>query len=204
MKHRILLCSLQTLLCLSMVFAQETRPRIGLGVSLNPTALLALSSTLVSFVPVGLSNIFVPIELSKEFRIEPEFGILTTSDEHPGGTAQVKSSSSLIRLGIGVLRVFPVDDSYNLYVGPRLGLLLTSSTSQSGSFPETGQSETDFYVGLVTGGEHMFSSHFSMGGEVQLNYVSFGTPTYTPSSPTGTQSRSMFTNNALMFFRWYF
>jgi hypothetical protein len=61
------------------------------------------------------------------------------------------------------------------------------------------------YGGLAVGGEFFISPHFSLGGEAQLNYIAFSDPEVNPT-PSSTQSRTnkIVTNNALMFFRWYF
>jgi hypothetical protein len=111
----------------------------------------------------------------------------------------------MLRLGVGLFAVRPVDSSFNSYFGPRVGILSTSSTSSSTGSSESKTTETDFFVGFCLGGEYLLSPHFSMGGEAQLNYISFGNPDRTSGSATSsTRSQSLFTNNAVMFFRWYF
>lgn len=205
MKTNLLLTCLTISLLVSLAFSQETKKKIGLGVSLNPTALLSSSSTSTLYLPVGLTNIYVPINVAESFRLEPEAGIFTSSSESSSGSFSSKSSSSFIRLAVGLFYLSSPDNSFNSYVGPRIGVLMTSSTSQQTGNPEYKTSETDFFIGLAIGGEYLISPHFGLGGEAQLNYISFGQPDVSPapSSPS-TQSRSMFTNNALMFFRWYF
>jgi hypothetical protein len=206
MKHARVLCCIQLLFCLSLVVAQETKPKIGIGVSLNPTALLSTSSSSIMFLPVGFTNIHVPFDVGKNFRVEPEAGIFTYSYETTAGGSTSSSSTSIIRIGSGFFYQMPVDETFNTYVGPRVGLLFSTETSKSSSSStEYKTSETDFSVGLALGGEYLISPHFSLGGEVQLNYVSFGEPSVTPSSSTNaTVTRSLFTNNALVFFRWYY
>ena len=115
------------------------------------------------------------------------------------------NTSTLFRLGIGLFRILPYDETFHAYIGSRIGILLSSSTSSYTGSSESSTSETDFFIGIAAGGEYLFSSHFSIGGEVQLNYVSFGEPSITPAPLTSSsQSQSIITNNALMFFRWYF
>ncbi len=36
------------------------------------------------------------------------------------------------------------------------------------------KSKTDFFIGPAIGGEYMFNKHFSLGGEINLNYISIG------------------------------
>ncbi|RCK72652.1 MAG: hypothetical protein IGBAC_0463 [Ignavibacteriae bacterium] len=193
MNHKLLLCILGVVSCLSTASGQESQTKIGVGVSLNPTALLSTSTSSTLFLPVGLTNIYIPIMVSANFRIEPEAGIYSLSSETSSGSSTRKSSLSILRLAIGLFYVLPAESSFNSYFGPRVGILSTSSTSSFTGSTEAKTSETDFFIGFCVGGEYLFSPHFSAGGEAQLNYISFGNP-----------DRSVFTNNALMFFRWYF
>ena len=114
------------------------------------------------------------------------------------------NSSSVIRIGLGAFYSHVLENNFNTYFGPRIGFLFNSSTSHYTGSPETTTSETDFFIGFCTGGEYLLSSHFSLGGEVQLNYISFGEPDVSPSTSTSSRSQSIFTTNALVFFRWYF
>jgi hypothetical protein len=205
MKTKLVLYILTAVCCLSLAVSQESHTIIGVGVSLNPTALFSTSTSSTLFLPVGFTNIYIPIMVSANFRIEPEAGIYSLSSENTSGSFTSKSTSTMLRLGVGLLYVFSSESSFSSYVGPRLGILSNSSTSSSTGSSELKTSETDFFIGLCVGGEHSFSAHFSIGGEVQMNYISFGEPDRTPAQPTtSTRTQSAFTNNALMFFRWYF
>lgn len=205
MKQALLLSILGVICSVSIALAQESQTKVGIGVSLNPTALFGSGSSSTLFLPVGLTNIYIPIMASANFRIEPEAGIYSLSSETSSGSFSSKSSSSILRLAIGLFYVRPSESSFNSYFGPRVGILSTSSTLSSTGFPESKTSETDFFIGFCVGGEYLFSSHFSAGGEAQLNYISFGNPDRTPAPTTpSTRSQSVLTNNALMFFRWYF
>jgi hypothetical protein len=205
MKQTFLVSILGLICCLSFALGQESQTKVGIGVSLNPTALFSSGSSSTLFLPVGLTNIYIPIMASANFRIEPEAGIYSESSENTSGSFSSKSSSTILRLGVGLFYVRSSETSFSSYVGPRLGILSTSSTSSSTGSSESKTSETNFFIGLCVGGEHSFSSHFSIGGEAQLNYISFGNPDRTPASTTpSTRSQSVFTNNALMFFRFYF
>lgn len=198
---------------LSSAFAQALNPKIGIGISLNPIALFSSGSTSMTFLPVGLTNLYLPVDMSKSLRLEPEVGIYSTSAENSySGTAyspaySTKSSGSITRFGFGIFYLMPADTSFHTYVGPRIGLLLTSS-ELSTTLPHgttITSDETDVFVGLAIGGEYMFSSHFSLGGEAQLNYIGLGEPSVSPASATNpTENRHMITNNGLVFIRWYF
>lgn len=200
------------LLSFSVGAAQDSGTRIGFGVSLNPVTIFNLSTTSFSLITYGMTSIYVPIDAGKNFRVEPEVGILTSSTDYtypatsysPAYTTS--SSSSGIRIGCGLLYIAPVDSTFNIYLGPRIGLLLSSDKYKSStSSMEQTESETDFVLAGALGGEYLLSSHFGLGAEIQLTYISYGEPSITPA-PSGmaSVSRSTFSSSALAFFRWYF
>lgn len=206
--------------------AQDPTPRqprpLGIGANLNPTGLFVIDNDATTFLPVGLTNLLLTITPTAQFRIEPEVGIYTTSmtateEVDPGGappmTATSEYTSTVTRVGTGIFYRIEPTESFAIYVGPRVGLVF-SSTSESmdfgGSTPSTRESsETDIVAGLASGGEYMLGSHFSLGAEVQFNYVSFGTPEVTQSpaqSPSNDDemSRTAMSTNALVMARFYF
>lgn len=206
--------------------AQDPTPReprpIGIGVNLNPTGLFVIDSDATTFLPVGLTNLLVTITPTRQFRIEPEVGIYTTSmtateEVDPGGappmTATSEYTATVTRVGTGIFYRIEPAESFAIYVGPRVGLVF-SSTSQSvdlgsGTPSTLESSETDIVVGLASGGEYMLGSHFSLGAEVQFNYVSFGTPevTQTPAQSGSIDdevSRTTMSTNAVVVARFYF
>jgi len=205
MKFSSLLISVGLFVISSLCLSQESDIKIGLGVSLNPTALLNSSTSATIFLPIGFTNIYAPITFQQKYRIEPEAGIYSQSSTVKSGALLSNSSSTLVRLGIGVLKIQSYEDTFNAYYGSRIGILLVSSTSTYTGSPDASAKETDYYIGFVAGGEHMLSQHFGIGGEIQINYVDFGNPVRTPTPSTSSErDQSVITNNALMFFRWYY
>lgn len=209
MKIKLSLILLLTILELSKVNGQENKVKIGLGVSINPFALFYTSSTSDFFVPVDITNIYIPVMVKPNFRIEPEAGIFSHSYEYTSGTNISKHTLTVFRIGIGLFYMHSIDTSFSTYLGPRTGILSTSEksgyTSSYSGDEENTFSEIDFFIGLCLGGEYLFSRHFSAGGEVQLNYIKYGNPERTPASITSTNyTQSIFTNNCLLFIRWYF
>jgi hypothetical protein len=71
-------------------------------------------------------------------------------------------------LGDGVFYRLPTTASLTAYVGLRFVLLFRS---KSGEFYESQEdaSATDVSIGAALGREYFFSSHFSIGGEFQIN-----------------------------------
>jgi len=200
---KILYSILNLILISNIIIAQETELSFGLGVSLNPTAVFGNSSSIM-LLPVGFSNFYIPITLNNSKRIEPEFGIYSYSSESTSEGYSIENSSTITRLGLGLLFLKPYSDNFNASFGLRIGLLSHSTTSKYNG-ETSSRDQSDLYIGIVVGGEHMLSEHFSIGGEIQLNYIEIGEEKRTPSASNGNdRSESMITNNALLFFRWYY
>jgi hypothetical protein len=168
----------------SPLMAQEPEriaPTWGLGVSLTPAALVSSSG---QFIPIGLGNLYLPIYAASGLRLEPEFGLLRTSTS----SGSFSNSSTSLRLGVGVFGMLRDRGPTRIYLGPRVGLIATSSGSST--------SRTDMYVTGALGGEHFFGPHFSLGGEVQLQYLSLDT------GGSGSSANAISTNG-LVFIRIY-
>ena len=156
-------------------------------------------------MPVGLGNIYFPLIIGSSLKVEPEFGLLRLSEKATGSFGESEVSSTLLRLGLGVFWITPLRGSFRAYVGPRVGIVRQSSSFSFSSQPEQQVTQTHRILELATGGEHLFSSHFSLGGEVRLSYITAGEPKETPSSPNPVeQNESIVTTNALILLRWYF
>ena len=204
MKSRLWLAAVATLTIAATADAQERGVTFGIGTSLNPTAIFSGDGGLALF-NVGLGNIYFPLIIGSSFKLEPEFGLLRLSEKTTDGTTSSESSATLTRLGIGAFWVTPIRESFRAYVGPRVGIVRNSESSRFGTGPERKVTQTDLVLELVTGGEHLFSSHFSLGGEVRLTYINVGEREVTPSPPPSPseQSSSILTTNALILLRWY-
>jgi hypothetical protein len=194
-------------LAASPAVAQESRAgRVGIGVTVNPTTVLADES--LGFLPLGVTNFVLPIRMSGRVTLEPEFGVFRFSeDETSAGGFETETTLSNYRVGVGLL--FNLADRAALipYVGPRAGLVLTSleeSSTFGGTTTTTSQDQTGFYFGGALGAQHFFTRHFSLGGEVQLLYT---TISYDETASGGTppdRSQSLISTNGLVMLRWYF
>jgi hypothetical protein len=185
---------------------QTYSPKAGVGMAFiiaSPAGQLA-----------GFLNLFVPVNVSSHFRLEPQIGWHTGSFHEvasdPGSPANsLTGSTRVLLLGVGFLGTRrPGDGSTVLYYGPRVGLAWTRDNLTDGSSASSlTETQSNWYANLVVGGEHLFS-HLSIGGEVGLGYLHRGTPHWTQTGPTtftaaDTKGHDLGTN-ATALVRWYF
>lgn len=196
------------------VSAQESPRRfaLGIGVALNPVALLVSANGLNDLVvPIGLGNVTVPMSIGARVRLEPEFGLTRYSSETNVDTADFNAQTAVtaLRLGVGLSIVVLEEAGLRTYAGFRVGLSRfsesSSQTSPFGDF-EGSLKRTDSHIGVMFGGEYFLARRFSLGAELQLTRVSFGetqveSAPVTPSFPSPTTS--LWSTNGLVAFRFY-
>ncbi len=130
----------------SMQEAHAERGTIGFGTSVD----LRFGNT------VGLGNILVPIHLNEKFVIEPEFGVLHTSEtdnnsfDQEGEAIENTESTLSLRLGSGFLYKSAINKNVNIYGGLRLGINYMSSNDEN-EVRTSKSTRTDLWVGGVTG-----------------------------------------------------
>lgn len=192
MRSKLWLSVAAVLVLATTANAQSTSDgaKIGIGVSISPLASLFSTDTGLLSVPGGTFAFYVPINIGETIKVEPELGFF----RYKVSQGDNESSETQWRLGTGLFYVFAERESLRPYLGPRVGIVSTSDKVNG-----EGDTQTDFFVGLALGAEYYFSSHFTLGGEFQFNYVNFG-------SPEGIDdlSRNLFSSNGLIFVRWYF
>ncbi|MFC4309041.1 hypothetical protein ACFPN2_08115 [Steroidobacter flavus] len=102
--------------------------------------------------------IYVPIDFSDKFRLEPSLRYYKEErNDDPG----FDSESDLLELGVGVFGKSKVTEAAQIYYGGRITYFDGSS--------KTGSSKTtvDGYgIAPTFGVEYVFGGHFSLGGEV--------------------------------------
>jgi len=167
----------------------QAQTKVGIGVSLTG------SGASIDFFEALLSpaTIYVPITFGS-FRIEPEFGIFRTSSS--SGDSDFSSSETVLQLGTGLFGLKRVNQT-QIYYGIRVGMTRVSSSSKF-SGTKNDDSRTNIYFSPATGAEYLFSDHFSLGGEMQLVYLSLG------SSDGSDASGSIIRTRGLFFSRWHF
>ena len=186
------------------VKAQDDPVRIGFGVGfgreLTSVYVYDFEELSVITLPVEFADLSVTIR-SKNFLFEPTFGYYSTSRSYTSSAERKQeTNSSNLRLGT-VLAYVNTNESLNYYYGIDLGVILASESIESnylGSTQTSDKSKTDFFIGPAIGGEYMFSNNFSLGGEIQVNYISFGN--FNDDSDISTSAIS---SRGKIILRWY-
>jgi hypothetical protein len=192
------------LLVAELLHAQEQQPdkrtQVGIGITIGKEFTVSGEDGSFIFLPVGFTNIYVPILIRSKFRIEPELGWFRSSQS--GDITEYSFTS--FRYGLGIFSATQ-KQKMHLYYGLRLGINRTSISYKSAEFflSNEGTSKTDFFIGPSLGGEYFFSDHFTLGGEAQLNYISIG-QFDGDRSPSNEVSESAWATRTLLFLRWYF
>ncbi len=184
------------------------KPKIGVGVSFSPFNAFVQQ---IEIPPLQLADFRIPIFIGSRFKLEPEFGILHISNQEetsteasdfspyfPTGT--VKETFTQLRLAISAYYRHPVSERLEIYVGPRVGII-RNSESMSTNGGEDSETLTHLSLGAVLGGEYFFSTHFSLGGEVQFNYLNRDEP---ENSFLSRQESSLLNTHGSVLLRFYF
>jgi hypothetical protein len=141
---------------------------VGVGAALGAEYVLTGETWL------AMMTVYVPIELGKYFRLEPDFGLGHLTED--SGTDYEKSSTA-IRFGIGAMYAWD-RGKVGLYAGMRFSLRIGVDKEQTTLVPFSSDSEsetkevthTSLGINLepCVGAHYFFSPHFSLGGELQL------------------------------------
>jgi Outer membrane protein beta-barrel domain len=194
----------------AQVPAQPGQTRFGVGIALAPATLdLGQGATQQSsYIPVGFGDLYFPLLVGRAFKLEAQAGLLKYKSEvsYPYSATYTANGTSL-RLGLGAFAVKPLGGSATLvYFGPRVQWIRTTYSADYGAgSPAQTVTEVDWVFAGVLGGEHFLSEHFSLGAELQLDYVRYGTPSYDQSTGSvATVSQSMVATTGLLMLRAYF
>lgn len=166
-------------------FAQQHdtagRPTVGIGVSIVP-----IETGSFTFPTV---EVYVPIRLAPQLRLEPSLGIQTAN--RPNGSGAPDTSD--VTIGLGVFYVQQLAAPLDLYAGGRLKLNFASWDS---NVSNASDSSTDVVLAAALGGEYYLVPKFSVGLEGQLGYYS--------RSEASIDEASGFFTTGLAFMRLYF
>lgn len=214
-------CTALLFACCSAVYAQRNSSSIGIGAAINPVTLYTESegSDGTLSVPVQTAALFVPLQLGETFRIEPQFGLLSTSTERTAysgtnvASGRIERTKTGMMIGTGLFYTFLPDTTTRGYVGARVGWIQAKNSLEfvplgKGENVVTTYKQSSAFYGAAIGGEYYLSHFMSLGMELGLTAISFGdveyevTPSVTPPSLPDV-SQSALSTNALVFVRFY-
>lgn len=160
---------------------QSTKPFIGLGVGLPTSELGTVAGVFGIDGGVVAPQLYVPINVLPNLRIEPQIGFLTWSDDATG------DERSFWSIGTGAFWLMPLAESVNMYVGPRLVLAFFKEEEPTGIGVQK-RSATDVLLAAALGGEAFLHPRLSLGAEGQIGYTWLGDVEET--SETGQKSET--------------
>ena len=167
-----------SMLSTTMSSAQDAGLGVTLGAGDIGTSLMQVITDGVALAPTVYILYNTP-----SVRWEPSLGFSRASDEN--------SSSTIIIVGVGVLKPTQINDNFARYFGVRVGYVsMKQEYDYNGSEED---SETGISIAPVFGAEYKFSNYFSIGGETQASYF----------RPSDEGSKIMLLK-AVVFFRFYF
>jgi len=141
-------------------------------------------------------------------RFEPNFGFFNYSQtidvNNPYENYKREQTISNFRIG-AVIAYANAVTSVNLYYGLNIGVIISSTSADISGQESNDESKTDFFIGPAIGGEYMFSDNFSLGGEIQVNYISVGQFDQEGVDPDYTVdvSESVVSTRGMIILRWY-
>ncbi|MCK5740672.1 MAG: hypothetical protein KAH48_00530 [Chlorobi bacterium] len=129
-------------------------------------------------MPAALINFHLPIHINKTFRIEPEFGFYSgTNDFTELRGYKYVNSLSYYRVGIGGFYTLNTYPKTSMYIGPRICILF-SNFERKRALPgmmthSENILEKAVMFGASFGGEYVLTNYLSLGMELQLNYYNY-------------------------------
>jgi len=202
---KILVATLLSLSLTILSFPQEEDNNVQFGFGVSLSSELSMYSVYgevgeqqIITQPLNLAN-FSMIIKGNFFRFEPSLGYFTISSDYSNDGYTYERSSSNIRLGAVLAFNNDPIESVDFYYGIDFGVIISSySFTSNVSDQSTDDSKTDFFIGPAVGGEYMFIKYFSLGGEINLNYIYIGQY----DSDNGISQWAISTRG-IIYLRWY-
>ena len=179
MKRKLVLLGFALVLCTSLASGKDVKatPERHGDSTLTTPGTPGHSAHVRIGVALGLGlgeayavNISFPIIAARNFRIEPQLGLLSVADAASRrlGVQVNKYSYAWGRLGLGLFYVFPLRAYSNVYFGPRIARLATGDlfSDEVGKWPER-----KGYLIAPSGGLELGSSHLRLALEVSWDYI---------------------------------
>jgi hypothetical protein len=165
---------------------------------------------------VGLSAksdnglIYVPIDVSPKFRVEPYVRYstddTTSFETTPPQVTLTGQETETLEVGAGLFGLALPNESLRIYYGARAGYLNIHDTFELHSGTEVirvSDTSVGYHVAPTFGFEYLFNSHFTLGGEAAYFYDHFESDQRFGSSNSDFESESIGTE-AFLILRYYF
>ena len=142
---------------------------------------LCSSSALAADFGIGISArsddgfLYVPIDVSKTFRIEPTVRYGTSELSFSEDGSEDSQDTATWEIGVGLFGKKQITDVAHVYYGARLAYVDTETTAvQPLGFGDVLRSESTqdgYRIGPTLGFEYLFGGHFSIGGEAGYTFL---------------------------------
>lgn len=169
-----------------------------------------------------ISNIYLPIQLGNNLRVEPMIGI-SMSDRSTIQDTLIKSdvvyNNNSYKFGIGVFYTFHPIKMTSVYTGLRFTNVYTTYTNYyrntrridsntiSIESSNSVSKQKSYILGAVIGAEIYATKQFSVGIEAQFNYTRYSTPNQSDLQVNAIYTKYDYysiNNSCLIFARYYF
>jgi opacity protein-like surface antigen len=162
---------------------------VAVGLALCSSPVLAADFGIGVSVRSDDGWVYVPIDISKNFRLEPSVRYSSRETSSPSvAPAYASLEVDSLELGIGVFGLQQVEEAAHLYYGGRVAYVDTSITQ---TFRDE-SSQDGYRIGPTVGFEYLFGGHFSVGGEASYMFVELDGDDNSEQSSSGTETRLIF------------
>ena len=147
--------------------AQEVNESSGTDNSVQFGIGVALNSFLKNFsYGDNLPTIYIPMNISDKFKIEPELSYYSSS----GKNENVEQENTSMAIGVGLFGTTNYEKSL-FYYGFRFSYLNSKTKYSFQDEVDRERTSNRFMLGPAVGGEYFFIKHFSVGGEIGFQFT---------------------------------
>lgn len=184
---------------------------VAVGLALCSTGVLAADFGLGISARSDDGIVYVPIDISKSFRIEPSIRYASTESPYVAEFGRGRQDTENLEIGMGVFGLKQVMDAAHIYFGARLAYVdykISNVDATTNSTTFTDNNRDGYRIGPTVGFEYLFGQHFSVGGEASYSFLDLeGESTFRRSGPgyiwdpvkTDTEEKSHGTQTRLIF-----
>jgi hypothetical protein len=165
-------------------------PKLGLGIGVNLGNVFSGGS--LAATPIAL---YVPINLSERFRVEPSFGywyVGRGATVTALGASTASTGGYSIDGGLGGFYLLHPTPPFTVYLGARVGVVFVERSSEAATGIVTKVDQANMYVNPTLGLEWAVSRNFSVGGEAAPAFRFYFDPNVTVGGASATISSSKF------------